>query len=89
MTEAHGLSNGYDSEDEARGASRLMAVSLIESLKEKGFTRFAPPLRDGGFEHGQWDEFADCRILVAWIEPHKFSQYAGKYAVRVDTLARR
>ncbi len=88
MTIQRGLSNGYDTDREARRASREMAVTLIDTLKSEGFTRFAPPLA-GGFDGAAWDEFADCRVMVAWIEPHAMTEYAGKFVARVDTLARK
>jgi len=90
MTEQRSVSDGFNTEHQARQASREMAVKLIEALKAEGFTRFAPPTRPASdYPDSAWDEFADCRVVVAWIEPGMPTQYAGLYAVRVDTLARR
>jgi len=90
MSEQRGVSGGFDSEQEAREASREMAVKLIEELKSEGFTRFAPPARPtSDYPDSAWDEFADCRVVVAWIATGLPTRYAGFYAVRVDTLARR
>ncbi len=89
MTIQRGLTQGFEQEADARRESRNMALALIESLKAEGYTRFAPPLLTCLREHYAADEFADCRVIVSWIEPHLFSEYAGMYAVRVDTLARK
>lgn len=77
---------GYDYEADARRASRSLAVDLIARLEREGWTEFqAPPrsIRDDG----AWDKFANCRILVKWIEPHLLTEWAGQFAVRVDVLA--
>lgn len=75
----------YDSEQGAREGSRLLAVDLIDSLRERGYRHFHPPVRP----HSEWmcDEFGDCRILIAWIDFGRPTVHAGKFLVRVDTLA--
>lgn len=76
----------FEDENAAAAAMRIMARRLIRELKDKGFVSFAPPPRPTSFD-GEWDEFADCRILVAWIPDWIPTRHAGKFVCRVDTLA--
>ena len=80
------VEDGFEHEDQARKGSRVMAVRLIESLKTRGYVSFMPAERPSSPDV-IWDEFAGCRILVQYIAPGLPSQWADKFAVRVDTLA--
>lgn len=78
----------FDSESEARVASRPMAVGLIEQAKNKGFSDFQAPPKPRDFEI--WDVFCECRILIKYIVPSPAvdPSYWDKFLCRVDTTGR-
>ncbi len=82
------VSKGFDTEREARRASRTIAIDLIEHLQAEGWNAFEAPPRPLR-EDGAWDVFAHCRILVKWINHGLPTDLAGTFATRVDTIASR
>lgn len=76
MTEQRGTSRGLDAKDEALANVPDLCEYLIAGCKKEGFVRFAPPMAYG-YPEGEWQEFSDCRVLLAWIPDRAFSDHAG------------
>ena len=84
------LEDGYETECEALAVRHELAEKLIAELRSKGFSDFVPPEMPATMlqrEHGI--NISDCRVLVRWIPDWLPSRWAGKFAVRVDTLVLR
>lgn len=86
MSEQFHIEEGYDTEREARFASRDLAIQLVEDLKAKGYTSFAPAPKPPNSDWA-WDQFADCRILVVYLSPFELSEHADRFVCRVDVIA--
>lgn len=85
--EQYGRGQAFETDREARYASRGLATGLVEELRARGLTRFSPAPAPNISPDWSWDQFADCRILVAWIPSWLPTSNAGKFVCRVDVIA--
>jgi hypothetical protein len=75
---------GFETEQEAREASRTEAIDLIQELERRGYTGFTPPPRPALAEI--WDEFANCRIIIQYLLGFGPLHLQDKFVVQLDTL---